>query len=128
MGNIITSKIFHSVMLFTVVGEFFLPWILCRYYDGYNSKTMAMSIVKAISLLRIDNSSIPDCNSKTSNVFCGNFLLRKKTFQSYRFYCCFHWGHLLSEQDWFREYMKIMRFFKQRSFCSHCKGNITATN
>ncbi len=48
MGNIITSKIFHSVMLFTVVGEFFLPWILCRYYDGYNSKTMAMSALGSL--------------------------------------------------------------------------------
>ena len=42
MGNIITSKLFHSILLFTVIGEFFLPWILCRYYEGYNSKTMAM--------------------------------------------------------------------------------------
>lgn len=48
MGNIITSKIFHSVMLFTVVGEFFLPWILCLYYDGYNSKTMAMSALGSL--------------------------------------------------------------------------------
>lgn len=63
MGYIMTSKLSHSILLFTVIGEFFLPWILCRYY-----------------------------------------LLRKKTFQSYRFYFCFHWGHLLSEQDWFREY------------------------
>ena len=48
MGNIITSKIFHSVMLFTVVGEFFLPWILSRYYEGYNSKTMAMSALGSL--------------------------------------------------------------------------------
>lgn len=48
MGNIINSKLFHSVMLFTVVGEFFLPWILCRYYDGYSSKRMAMSVLGSL--------------------------------------------------------------------------------
>ena len=42
MGNIMTSKLSHSILLFTVIGDFFLPWILCRYYEGYNSKTMAM--------------------------------------------------------------------------------------
>ena len=42
MGYIMTSKLSHSILLFTVIGEFFLPWILCRYYEGYNSKTMAM--------------------------------------------------------------------------------------
>lgn len=48
MGNIITSKLFHSILLFTVIGEFFLPWILCRYYDGCNSKTMAMSALGSL--------------------------------------------------------------------------------
>ena len=42
MGNIMTSKLSHSILLFTVIGEFFLLCILCRYYEGYNSKTMAM--------------------------------------------------------------------------------------
>lgn len=48
MGNIINSKLFHLSLLFTVVGEFFLPWILCRYYDGYSSKTMAMSALGSL--------------------------------------------------------------------------------
>ena len=48
MGNIITSKLFHSILLFTVIGEFFLPWILCQHYDGYNSKTMAMSVLGSL--------------------------------------------------------------------------------
>lgn len=43
MENIVTSKLFNAILLFTVIGEFFLPWILCHYYDGYNSKTMVMS-------------------------------------------------------------------------------------
>lgn len=38
MGNIITSKIFHSVMLFTVVGEFF--------FRGYCVGIMMGTIVK----------------------------------------------------------------------------------
>lgn len=43
MKSIATSKLFNSILLFTIIGEFFLPWVLGRYYDGYNSKTMAMS-------------------------------------------------------------------------------------
>ncbi len=43
MEKIITSKLFHSILLLTIIGEFFLPWILGRYWDGYNSKTMVMS-------------------------------------------------------------------------------------
>ncbi len=43
MEKIITSKLFHSILLLTIIGEFFLPWILGRYCDGYNSKTMVMS-------------------------------------------------------------------------------------
>lgn len=43
MEYIITSKLFHAILLFTVIGEFFLPWILCQYYARYNSKTMVMS-------------------------------------------------------------------------------------
>ena len=43
MENIITSKFFNTILLLTIIGEFFLPWILGKYYDGYNSKTMIMS-------------------------------------------------------------------------------------
>lgn len=43
MENLMTSKFFNSILLLTIIGEFFLPWMLCRYYVGYNSKTMAMS-------------------------------------------------------------------------------------
>ncbi len=43
MENIITRKFFNTILLLTIIGEFFLPWILGKYYDGYNSKTMVMS-------------------------------------------------------------------------------------
>lgn len=43
MENIITSKLFNSILFLTILGEFLLPWILSRHYDGYNSKMMAMS-------------------------------------------------------------------------------------
>lgn len=43
MGNIMESRLFHVLLLLTIIGEFFLPWILGRYYNGYNSKTMVMS-------------------------------------------------------------------------------------
>lgn len=43
MDKIMTCKLFYSILLITIIGEFFLPWILGKYYDGYNSKTMVMS-------------------------------------------------------------------------------------
>lgn len=43
MGNIMESRSFHVLLLLTIIGEFFLPWILGRYYNGYNSRTMVMS-------------------------------------------------------------------------------------
>lgn len=45
MENIITSKLFDLILFLTVIGEFFLPWILSRYYEEYNSKKMAMSVL-----------------------------------------------------------------------------------
>lgn len=43
MGKIMESWLFHVLLLLTIIGEFFLPWILGRYYNGYNSRTMVMS-------------------------------------------------------------------------------------
>ena len=39
----INNKIFNSVLLFTIIGEFLLPWILKHFYPGYDSKMMVMS-------------------------------------------------------------------------------------
>ena len=39
----INNKLFNSVLLFTIVGEFLLPWILKHFYPGYDSKMMVMS-------------------------------------------------------------------------------------
>ena len=41
--NAINSRLFNWILLFTIIGEFLLPWILERYYKGYDSKTMVMS-------------------------------------------------------------------------------------
>ena len=43
IGNMINNKAFNLALLLTLIGEVLLPWILSRYYDGYNSKTMVMS-------------------------------------------------------------------------------------
>ena len=43
------------------------PWKLW----AFSNNGPFAPIVKAISLLRIDNSSIPDCSSKTDKVLCG---------------------------------------------------------
>lgn len=45
MNNLINSKIFNILLLITIIGEFFLPWILKYFYKGYNSKTMVMSVL-----------------------------------------------------------------------------------
>jgi len=41
--DVLNSRLFNLILLFTIIGEFLLPWILERYYDGYDSKTMVMS-------------------------------------------------------------------------------------
>lgn len=43
MKDMINNRLFHAILLFTIIGEFLLPWILKHYYNGYNSKTMVMS-------------------------------------------------------------------------------------
>ena len=43
MRDIINSRLFNIILLFTIIGEFLLPRLLGRYYDGYNGKTMVMS-------------------------------------------------------------------------------------
>lgn len=45
MENITDSRLYNGMMLFTVTGEFILPWILKHYYAGYDSRTMVMSIL-----------------------------------------------------------------------------------
>ena len=41
--NVARSRLFNLLLLFTIIGEFLLPWILGRYYKGYDGKTMVMS-------------------------------------------------------------------------------------
>lgn len=45
MRGITNSRLFNMILLLTIIGEFFLPWILGRYYDEYNSKIMVMSVL-----------------------------------------------------------------------------------
>ncbi len=45
MGKLVDNKVFNALLLFTVVGEFFLPWLLKRFYRGYDSKKMVMSVL-----------------------------------------------------------------------------------
>ena len=45
MRYIINSRLFNTILLLTIIGEFLLPWILGRYYAGYNGKTMVMSVL-----------------------------------------------------------------------------------
>lgn len=44
----IESKIFNFILLCTIIGEFFLPWILKHVYKGYDSKKMVMSALGSL--------------------------------------------------------------------------------
>jgi len=41
--NAVSSRLFNLLLLFTIIGEFLLTWILGWYYKGYDGKTMVMS-------------------------------------------------------------------------------------
>jgi len=43
MRNIIDNWLFNIILLFTIMGEFFIPWILEHFYAEYNGKIMVMS-------------------------------------------------------------------------------------
>lgn len=45
MKDLYKNKIFNSILLITIIGEFLLPFILKHFYPGYNSKTMVMSVL-----------------------------------------------------------------------------------
>ena len=41
----INSNFFNIILLFTIIGEFLLPWILKHFYPGYDSKMMILSLL-----------------------------------------------------------------------------------
>lgn len=43
MKCVTDNRLFNGILLFTIIGEFLLPYILERYYPEYNGKTMVMS-------------------------------------------------------------------------------------
>lgn len=43
MRNIADNRLFNMILLFTIVGEFFLPFVLEQFYVEYNGKRMVMS-------------------------------------------------------------------------------------
>lgn len=43
MRNIADNRVFNMILLFTIIGEFLVPWILEQIYSAYNGKTMVMS-------------------------------------------------------------------------------------
>lgn len=43
MDTLYCNKIFNILLLVTILGEFLLPWILKRFYKGYDSRLMVMS-------------------------------------------------------------------------------------
>ncbi len=43
MRNIADNRFFNMILLFTIIGEFIVPWILERFYSEYNGRIMVMS-------------------------------------------------------------------------------------
>lgn len=43
MGNMADNRFFNKILLFTIIGEFIVPWILEQFYSEYNGKIMVMS-------------------------------------------------------------------------------------
>lgn len=43
MRYLADNRLFNMILFFTIIGEFFLPWILERFYAEYNGKIMVMS-------------------------------------------------------------------------------------
>ena len=43
MRNAADNKLFHIILLLTIIGEFVVPWILSRFYSEYSGKWMVMS-------------------------------------------------------------------------------------
>lgn len=43
MRNIADNRLFYMILLFTIIGEFLIPWILEQFYVEYNGKVMVMS-------------------------------------------------------------------------------------
>lgn len=38
MRNIADNRLFNIILLFTMIGEFLIPWILEQFYAKYNGK------------------------------------------------------------------------------------------
>ena len=43
MRTLADNRLFNIILLFTIIGEFLVPWILEQFYAAYNGKTMVMS-------------------------------------------------------------------------------------
>jgi len=43
MKNIADNRLFNMILLFTIIGEFMVPWILGQFYSEYNGMIMVMS-------------------------------------------------------------------------------------
>lgn len=43
--SIADNRLFNMILLFTIIGEFLLPWVLEQFYAEYNGRIMAMSVL-----------------------------------------------------------------------------------
>lgn len=45
LASIIDSRIYNGILIFTILCEFLIPWLLKHFYKGYDSKRMLLSIL-----------------------------------------------------------------------------------
>jgi len=45
LASIIDSKIYNGILVFTILCEFLISWLLKHFYKGYDSKRMLLSIL-----------------------------------------------------------------------------------
>lgn len=48
MKNIADNRFFNMILLFTIIGEFIVPWILEQFYSEYNGMKMVMSVLGSL--------------------------------------------------------------------------------
>lgn len=48
MKNTADNRFFNMILLFTIIGEFIVPWILEQFYSEYNGMKMVMSVLGSL--------------------------------------------------------------------------------
>ena len=95
MRNIAGNRVFNMILLFTIIGEFIVPWILERFYSEYNGKIMVMSV--------LGSPQSPVRLVYNIWLMCILFVIKSKVSCSGGFHASFDWNFCC----WCRTYFWI---------------------